>query len=142
MKKILIIGFAMLFSFGIFAQSAEKNAKQEDKDAQDAFDYMDENGIEYEVDYKGAVKELPKDAKMLSVETVIQFLENVVVDVEMSIQFSENSFADPDDRSRMFASTIARSNTGTPGTRVGAPIQSIATACHAFDIRTVDVGGL
>ncbi len=92
MKKILIIGFAMLFSFGIFAQSAEKNAKQEDKDAQDAFDYMDENGIEYEVDYKGAVKELPKDAKMLSVETVIQFLENVVVDVEMSIQFSENSY--------------------------------------------------
>ena len=73
MKKILIIGFAMLFSFGIFAQSAEKNAKY----SKEAIDYMDANGIEYEIMPDAPVKVLPKGANMLTTDYVARFVENV-----------------------------------------------------------------
>ena len=89
MKKILVLAIVAMFSFVIFAVSAERDSQ---KDAIDAFDYMDENGIEYEVDLKSAVKELPKGAKLLSVDEVSTFLENAEVDVEVSFEFPEDSF--------------------------------------------------
>lgn len=65
MKKILIIGFAMLFSFGIFAQSAERETEA-------ALAYAKKLGFEYEVLYDQAVKILPKGAKILSYDSVEQ----------------------------------------------------------------------
>lgn len=73
MKKILVLAIVAMFSFVIFAVSAERDSQ---KDAQDAFDYMDENGIEYEVDLKSAVKELPKGAKLLTVDLVEEFIND------------------------------------------------------------------
>jgi hypothetical protein len=75
MKKILVLAILAMFSFVLFAVSAERDSQ---KDAQDAFDYMDENGIEYEVDFDGAVKELPMGAQLLTVDAVESFISRVV----------------------------------------------------------------
>ncbi|HRZ79028.1 MAG TPA: hypothetical protein P5044_03375, partial [bacterium] len=84
MKKILIIGFVMLFSFGIFAQSAEKNAKY----SKEAIDYMDENGIEYEILPDAPVKSLPQGATKLTTDFVARFVENVEYEAMVTESFN------------------------------------------------------
>jgi len=73
MKKILVLAVVAMFYVTVFAADKTKDIQ---KDAQDAFDYMDENGIEYEVMLKDAVKELPKGAKVLSVDLVEGFVND------------------------------------------------------------------
>ena len=71
MKKILFMVVAMMLTLGLFAQ---EKMTAEQIDAEDAFDYMKKNGIEYEVMLDKAVKVLPKGARMLTIEHVQGFI--------------------------------------------------------------------
>ena len=84
MKKLIIIAIAMMFSMTLFAQSAEKNAKY----SKDAIDYMNENGIEYEVMPDAPVKVLPKGATKLTTDFVARFIENVQYEAMVTESFN------------------------------------------------------
>ena len=75
MKKIILL-IALLGVFTITLMAADF-----ERDSEDAFDYMKENNIEYEVMLDKAVKELPEDAKFLTVENVRDFIENTEVEI-------------------------------------------------------------
>ncbi len=74
MKKILVLAMIAVFSLLIFAVDTSKTIDTE----KNVFDYMDANGIEYEINEEGALKELPKDANVLTIEYVQEFIESVL----------------------------------------------------------------
>ena len=74
MKKILVLAIVAMFSLLIVAVDTSKTIDTE----KNVFDYMDANGIEYEINEEGALKELPKDANVLTIEYVQEFIESVL----------------------------------------------------------------
>ncbi len=74
MKKILVLAIVAMFSLLIVAVDTSKTIDTE----KNVFDYMDANGIEYEINEEGALKELPKDANVLTIEYVQEFIESVM----------------------------------------------------------------
>jgi hypothetical protein len=76
MKKIMVLLTAVFMFAGLFGQSAERNAKY----SEDAIDYMNENGIEYEIMPDAPIKVLPKGAQILT----SNYVQSFVTDFEIA----------------------------------------------------------
>jgi hypothetical protein len=81
MKKLIVFVMAFLFVFSVFGE-------RYDRETQEVLDYLEENGIEYEVMLKDAVKELPKGAKVLSIEGVEEAVRNFAEEEGNSVRFN------------------------------------------------------
>ncbi|MGI6394312.1 MAG: hypothetical protein ACOX2F_06235 [bacterium] len=72
MRKIIVLISILLLVFSAFAEEKIVFSKE----AQDAIDYLEMNGIEYEIVYE-SLKEFPEEIKEFNIENIQTFLSSV-----------------------------------------------------------------